>query len=154
MARLFALITLVLFSGACERSAWNDPGPDEAFESILVVHSQGDAQAVFDAIWEADREKIVGPLESLEKLDPSVRPEPWEMLVIAGMDHPYDINRTRLQEKLDGEPERGERVVVELIYMDDREGEVEMVWGGDRWYLSLESKVSDSENLDEATGHD
>ena len=137
MLRIFSLTTLMVFAIACSQARWDDPGPRETFENFLIAESQGDIETVFAMIWKEDREVLKARADALEGVPESVRPAAHEMLVIAGMDHPYDIERTRLAKKIESEPETGQQVVVELFYMDGREGKATMIWGGDGWYVDL-----------------
>lgn len=136
MLRILAVI-LLLGTVGCSQSSWDNPGPRETFENFLISRSQNDTEAMFNHIWKEDRETLKSSVESLENIPENVRPAPHEMLVVAGMDHPYDIERTRLQDKIDGEPSEGQRVVIELFYLDGREGQATMIWGGDGWYVDL-----------------
>jgi len=137
MSKLVGLL-LCLSLVACDTGPdWNDPGPRDTFQTFLLNWYRGDRVKAFAAILPADREVLTKPLSELGEVPDAARPKADEMLVVASIDNPYDIDRMEVTPKLEGPPKEGKRVALKLFYQDGTTGQAHMVWGGDRWYVDL-----------------
>jgi hypothetical protein len=124
--------------GCDEKPAWQEPGPEAAFENFLMDWYRGEYEAAFETIALDDRERLTKPLETLEgKLDEENLPKKVDMLVVGRVDNPYDIKDVELAVALESAPEQGQEVTLDLTYHDGREGEATLVWSGERWLVDL-----------------
>lgn len=130
-------VALGLTLSACGKP-WQDPGPDVAFENFLLDMYMNKRESAFEALTAEDRERLTQALEELEGDVPEdALPEQTQMLVTGRVDNPYDLKDIEFDHDLTEEPAEGERVELELVYHDGREGTAAVVWGGDRWYVDL-----------------
>jgi hypothetical protein len=143
---MLALAVSIAGSGCEKESTWDEPGPAASFENFLMDWYRGEYETAFETITPEDRRVLTKPLDELEgKLDAQDMPAKADMLVVGRVDNPYDIKDIDLAEPLETKPDKGQKVTLELVYHDGREGEATMIWGGDRWYvdLPLEQKASE-----------
>jgi hypothetical protein len=99
---------------------------------------RGQSVAAYEALAPSLREQLEAPLAQLaEHLEREHLPVASEMFVVARLDNPFDIQRMEVEEPVRQAPEVGHSVAIRLQYHDGRTGRVQMVWGGQRWYVDL-----------------
>ncbi len=149
------LVCASLFFAGCSKET---PGPKESFEAFVMDLWRGERASAFEAVWPEDRQRLMASSEELRQKLPELPPmEAEEWLVVGRVDNPYDIRRLEVVSGASASYERGDRVTVEIQYFDDRKGQVEMVWGGDRWYVALSESAADVEpprDVVDATGNE
>ncbi|MGM0555637.1 MAG: hypothetical protein ACQEVA_04575 [Myxococcota bacterium] len=138
-------MSLGLLLSGCGKP-WQDPGPDDTFETFLLDLYSGNRQAAFDALRQQDRERLTKALEELEgEVPEDALPDRTQMLVTGRVDNPYDFKDIEYEEEFDQEPKEGTVVKLQLVYHDGREGQARVIWGGDRWYVDLPEATERSE---------
>lgn len=130
------LLLLLTVGLGCSKTDWSNPGPQDVFEQFLLDLSQRENERAFAAITPEDRDALTRALASLD-VPEAVRPQPHEMLVVAGVDSPYEIKRIEVEPRLDAPPAPGTRVRLKLTFAGPREAEAFMVWDGTNWFVDL-----------------
>lgn len=135
MKTLLLLLLLPVGFG-CSETDWSNPGPQDVFEQFLLDLSQRENEKAFAAIVPEDRVTLTRALQNLQVPD-AVKPQPHQMLVVAGVDSPYEIKRIEVEPRLDAPPAPGTRVRLKLTFEGPREAEAFMVWDGKNWFVDL-----------------
>ncbi len=135
---VIAVMSSIGIFGCEEERTWSDPGPASTFERFLMDWYRGEYEAAFETIAPEDRKALTEPLDELEgKLDAGDLPKEADMLVVGRVDNPFDIKDIDLEDPLESAPQKGQKVTLELLYHDGRQGKATMIWGGERWYVDL-----------------
>lgn len=158
-AQLLAACLLAALSlSACSKGgavSWDDPGPVQTFERFLLDWYRGAEPLSWQAIAPEDREALLKKREALKREaklpDDAVAP-PHELFIGTSVDSPYEFRKIEVVEPLKEAPKPGHRVTLKLAYLDGREGQARMVWGGDRWYVDLPlERVADTPTSPDTT---
>lgn len=147
---LVAVLVSIVSLGCEQERSWKQPGPEASFENFLMDWYRGEYDRAFGTIVAEDRERLTAPLADLEgKVDKKNLPEESEMLVVGRVDNPYDIKDIELDEPLESEPDKGQKVNLVLKYHDGRTGSATVVWGGEKWFVDLPLADQEVEQEDE-----
>ena len=131
------LIAYVFCTVGCQSAEpWNEPGPEDTFESFLIHWFRGDAEQAFQMIAPDDREALTAEIGAVANL--GIKPKPWEMLVVAEVENVYDVAKivakpSRFEER----PADGTIVTLTVKHQDGSANEAQMVWREDRWYVDF-----------------
>lgn len=132
---LFLTLSVVGLAG-CESASWSDPSAADVFEQFLLDVYLGQKEAAFEAIAPNDRERLVQPRTKL-RVPEEQRPKAFEMLMVAGIENPYEIKKVDTEPKLTSAPVAGTKVKLKVTFDGDRSSEASMIWDGQRWYVDL-----------------
>jgi len=133
---LILFMLLLLLVAGCESSNWANPGPQDVFEQFLLNLAMGENELAFAAIDVDDRATITQALKTL-KLPEDAMPKPHDMLVVTGVNNPFELKNIEVDPKLEAEPKPGTRVRLTLHFNGDRDSEAFMVWDGKGWFVDL-----------------
>lgn len=116
---------------------WNDPGPRDVFDAFLMHYFRGESELAFELVAPDDRAALTAPLETAGDIPAETKPEPHEMLVVAGVHNVYDVSRMELARPLERAPRDGENVEIVLHHQDGTRSSARLVWIESRWYVDL-----------------
>ncbi len=133
---LLLLMLLPALVVGCESSDWASPGPQDVFEQFLLDLAMGENEHAFAVIEPNDRAEITRALKTL-KLPQDAMPQPYDMLVVAGVNNPYELKSIQVEPELKAEPKPGTRVRLKLHFNGDRDSEAFMIWDGKGWFVDL-----------------
>ncbi len=133
---LIILMLLPVLVVGCEGADWADPGPKDVFEQFLLNLAMGENELAFAAIEADDRATITKALKTL-KLPDEAMPKPHDMLVVTGVNNPFELKSIDVDPKLEAEPKPGTRVRLTLHFNGDRNTEAFMIWDGNAWFVDL-----------------
>lgn len=135
----------VVLAGCDEDPAWKKPGPKNTVDAFLMHWLRGEQELAFEYILPADRERLTAPLAQLEDVPEKQRPQPHEMLVVAGVTNLYDIAKMEVKGELESAPKEGQTVTVTLHRQDGTTSDAQLVWSDGRWFVDLPLENAGSE---------
>lgn len=146
------IVSAGLLSSGCGKP-WQNPGPDETFETFLLDLYTGKRESAFNSLMEEDRQRLTKALDTLDAdVAGDALPERAQMLVTGRVDNPYDFKDISFEEDLTEEPKVGTTVELKLEYHDAREGSARVVWSGERWHVDLPNAVAPKDAAAEQGG--
>lgn len=151
---LFVLgtIALCLVMGCRSSETWEEQSPRAVFEQFLFHYFRGELPEAFEMIDPAQRERFTElSAEVSNATDGSIAYEPWQMLVVAGIDSPFEIRRITMVDPPEEEPEEGRVVRLRLQYEDGRVQSSFLIWREQRWWVHLALDAQEEEDGDNSS---
>jgi hypothetical protein len=135
---LFLATTLAHTTSCAAETSWDDPGPEDVFETFLTHWFLGEDEKAFAMVAPSSREVIEAPRTDLvERVPEAAVPEPHEMLVVGRMDNPYRLKGIDTVRDLEAAPTDGETVGLVVEHIDGEKSHATMIWSDEQWFVAL-----------------